>query len=86
MNSRIAIPKDVIQRVLEGVHRDLQQAIRVKGDGSFISMEEIRGAIDEEVDEMHEAIHDGDVAALRAELTDVVIGGLWGLASLEAWQ
>lgn len=85
MNSRIAIPKHVVCRVLREVSRDLQRAIVEKGDGSFISMQEIRGAIDEEVEEMHDAVHANDTAALREELTDIVIGGIWGLASMEMW-
>ena len=86
LQGRKPIPEIVIQKVMQSVHRSLQKAIAEKGDEAFASALEMRGAIDEEVEELHDAVHANDKAAMRSEAMDVVIAGIWGLASMEVCQ
>lgn len=82
---RQQVDETVVGRVLVELTRELREDITKKGTGAFATMAETRGTIDEEVEEMHEAVHANDTAALREKLTDIAVAAIWGLASLEVW-
>jgi hypothetical protein len=60
----------------------LLKRIKQKGRGSFISVNEIRGVIDEEYCELREEMHIRDYDGIEHELKDVAVAAIFGLASL----
>lgn len=72
--------------VMDRLTDALDKAIVRKGRGAFVSVGEIRGYLDEEVGESHDAMHANDNEAYKEELMDIVISAFWGLASMETWD
>lgn len=62
----------------------LTKRLDEKGRGSFSSTHEIRGVIDEEVNELKDAMHAKDFSAIEHELKDLIVGALFGLACLKS--
>ena len=65
----------------------LRRRLNEKGRGTFASRHEIMAIIDEEIDEVHDAVRmHGDVnhEQLAKELKDVAVGAIFGLACLRA--
>jgi len=60
----------------------LFKRIKEKGRGSFISVNEIRGVIDEEYRELQDEMHLKNYEGIEHELKDVAIAAIFGLASL----
>jgi len=52
-----------------------------KGDGAFVSMHECMGALDEEVRELKDAVHQGDQAGFESEMMDVAVAAVFSVAS-----
>ena len=55
-----------------------------KGHGIFVSQHEIRGAIDEEFDEYHEAVHLNDHHEQKKELMDIAVAAMVGIISIDS--
>lgn len=81
---RIPIPESTRDQVLAEVKAALERRVQQKGDGAFVSIHELRGALDEEHDELAEAMHSKDLALIEAELMDKVVAGIFGLACIRA--
>jgi len=73
-----------IDSTLKRVVDWLDKRIKEKGYGSFSSIHEIRGVIDEEIIELKDAMHEKDYAAMEHELKDVIVAGIFGLACLKS--
>ncbi len=69
---------------LEDVKLWLDWRIAQKGNGAFASLHELRGVLDEEYDELMEALHLKDLAQIEHELKDLAVAALFGLACLRA--
>lgn len=61
---------------------ELEHRIKEKGDRAFISDHEALGVIAEEYDELLEAVRSNDPEKVMHELRDVIVGALWGIASI----
>jgi len=68
--------------VKDDFERALQKAINKKGGGAFASCHEIYGALAEEMKELLDEIHHGDVSSASEELLDIAVIALWGAASI----
>lgn len=81
--NRPAVNQEHLVVVVDRVIKALQKAMQEKGNGAFVSIGEIRGYLDEEVGEFHEAQHlnKGE----DDELVDVAVTAIFGLASMETW-
>ena len=62
----------------------LWEQIKEKGKGSFSSTHELRGVIDEEFNELREALHIKEETRIAHELKDVIVAAVFGLACLRA--
>jgi NTP pyrophosphatase (non-canonical NTP hydrolase) len=65
----------------------LRKRLNEKGYGSFASKHEIMAIIDEEIDEVHDAVRmhgDKKHQQLAKELLDVAVGAVFGLACIRA--
>lgn len=83
---RPTVSDERIANLLKELHAKLVDDVKLHGDGAFVSTHEMRGTIDEEVDEMHEEVHKGDFGKLRGELLDIAVSTLWAVASLDVWE
>lgn len=52
-----------------------------KGNGAFLSMHECMGALDEEVRELKDAVHEGSVVGFDEEMLDVAVAAVFSVAS-----
>lgn len=81
---RVRVRLEHVAEANAGVRSELRRQVKKKGDLSFCSSHEALGAIDEEHDELKNAIRANDREAIRKELRDIVVAATWALASEEA--
>ena len=62
----------------------LWERLKEKGKKSFSSTHELRGLMDEEIDELYEALHIGKENEIAHELKDIFVVAVFGLACLRA--
>jgi len=73
--------------ILEGeciISRNTVKQLKAKGRGSFASRHEILGQIEEELFELKEAIHSGDLQRIEEELADIGTTCSFGIACIKA--
>jgi hypothetical protein len=85
MAQRIPVAESTRDLVLREIKARLEVRIQEKGDGSFASLHELRGVLDEEHDELKEAFHLKDIAHIEEELIDLIVGAVFGLACIRSW-
>lgn len=71
--------QEISDRILDKLFERLKQ----KGPGISVSIHEIRGILDEEVEELHDAIRENN-HKIREELIDIAVACLLGIASIES--
>lgn len=81
---RIPVPESTRDLVLQEVKAALERRVQEKGDGAFVSIHELRGVLDEEWDELRDAMHSKDLGRIEAELMDWIVGAVFGLACIRA--
>jgi len=81
---RIPVSESTRDLALREVKHALERRVQQKGDGAFVSIHELRGALDEEWDELTDAMHSKDLGRIEAELIDWIVGGVFGLACIRA--
>lgn len=69
---------------MKDIRDALEMRLEEKGYGTYASSHEISGVMDEEIDEMKEAVHENDQQHLRKELVDIAVGAIWGIVSIDA--
>ncbi len=70
--------------VMKDIRDALEMRLEEKGYGTYASIHEISGIMDEEVDEMKESVHENDQQHLRKELIDIAVTAVWGMVSIDA--
>ena len=80
---RTVLSNDQINCAIDTVINSLFIRFQEKGFGSAVSLHEIRGIVDEEIEEMHEAIRDNDREKTRKELIDIAVGCILGITSID---
>ena len=73
----------ITDSVMKDIRDALEMRLEEKGYHTYASIHEISGIMDEEVDEMKEAIHDNDQQNLRKELVDIAVVAIWGMVSID---
>ena len=76
---RTELTDEQIEIAFTALRTSLENAMEEKGRGSYVSWHELRGILDEEVEEFHDAVRDEDKR--REELLDILVASIWGLAS-----
>ncbi len=84
--TRDPISPTILRDVLDQVWPAWVKRLEKHGPGEFASLREIHGVLDQENDEVKAAIHAKDPVQIRAELMDVVIAALHGIASIDHWN
>lgn len=80
---RIPITTVAVDAVINEFKEKFRDAIQKHGNGACFSLHEIRGMIDEEMDEIKKAAHQNDIAGIRSECLDLMVACLWGIASID---
>lgn len=62
----------------------LEMRLEEKGYHTYASIHEISGLMNEEYNEMKEAVHDNDQQHLKKELVDIAVTAIWGIVSIES--
>lgn len=81
-NCRIPVEEDSVERANALILSGLDKRLRQHGYGSFASIHEILGIMDEEHYELLMAVHQNDTDQVLAELVDIAVGALFGIASI----
>ena len=77
---------DCLKETLSLLERKLARRLHEKGWGALVSTHEVWGVVDEENNELKDAVHDNDVDAVREELLDIAVAALFGHASTVALE
>jgi flagellar motor switch protein FliM len=83
-NARLEITQEQIEQAVMEFRLELNRRLKQKGYGTFASTHEIAGVVDEEHREMMEALHKNDKTHFKAELLDVAVGAVFGVACVNA--
>lgn len=84
MKQSLVLTDEQIALALKLLGSSLQERLKEKGRDSFVNMHEILGATEVEVVELKEAVHGKNRVEVIAELLDVAVGCVVGIASLHA--
>jgi hypothetical protein len=80
---RIVVPREHVARVIEALHRRINERLDEKGDGSFITPQEAFGVLAGEVFELQGAIHSGTDDHQKWEWMDIAVTAVFEMASLD---
>jgi len=80
-NLRHTIKHNQIEEDVKKFKELLELEYQTKGYHAAISLHEILGVIDEELDEFKKAVHDNDDKQAIDELYDIMIAAMWGINS-----
>lgn len=81
--TRKQISTEVLAKTILLIDEVLKARMKEKGEHAFISIHEILGVVNEEHDELIDAVRDNNHAQVESELIDIAIGAIWGIASIE---
>jgi hypothetical protein len=81
---RDRITQEGWERALSEVRSELDRRVAEKGDGAFASLHEAWGVIDEEIREFKDGVQAKDRLNAHAELLDIAVAAIVGIASMEA--
>lgn len=84
MNRRVEVSKEVLASVFQEAKLKMDALLGEKGRGSLVTPHEILGVLDEEYDELREAVRSNIGRAVYEELKDIAVGALFGMASMTA--
>jgi hypothetical protein len=82
MKTRAEVNPAVVQVAIENVVASLEGRLTQTGRDGFISPHEILGIVDEEYNELRDAVRSDEPSAVRLELIDVAVAAIFGLASM----
>jgi len=83
-NNRKEVNWKSIDSAIEDVRDMIMQRIGEKGDGTFASRHEIFGIVSEEYHELVDALTENNNSYYSAELIDVAVACIFGLACVKA--
>lgn len=75
------VSEEVVQKTLKIFEAFLREKIKQKGNRVFYSSHEALGVLTEEYSELIQAIQSNRSDLIRAELLDVAVSAIWGVAS-----
>lgn len=78
--------EEEIEEVLLLLKSDLDRRVKQHGRGIFISPHEIRGVLEEEVNEHLDEVKANNISKQLDELLDVAVVAIWGVASILKWS
>lgn len=83
--SRKQVTDAALEEAVDAVALKLHASRAKHGTGVYVSTHEVFGVLAEEVAEVFGAMKDNNIAEVKAELVDVVVAALWGIASINSW-
>ena len=73
-----------IEHGMTKLREKLNNRLQQYGRGIFVSRHEILGIIQEEMDELNDAVRDGTSNDISEELLDIAIAAVWGYISIQS--
>ncbi len=80
----VQLTQQQIDEAVEEFKAMLVYRLKQKGFGTFASTHEIAGVVDEEHREMMDALRANDIINFKAELIDIAVGAVFGVACVNA--
>lgn len=80
--TRKPISDKAILDAIDSVARKTSERLAEKGRGSFASVHEVWGAVDEEMREFKDAVRENDLSAVERELRDIAVGAIFAIACI----
>ena len=81
---RLQITEQKIREAVRLVRNDTFRRLGQKGFGTWLSRHEILGFLTEEYLEAVEAVHSKSISEVEAELLDIAVGCIFGIACIES--
>lgn len=81
---RTTVPEGKITDALRLTREKLYSRLEEKGRGKLASRHEVLGSLAEEYDELLEAVRSGTLREVEAELLDIAVGAVFGVACIRA--
>ena len=79
---RPEVEQDIIEMALDRLKKKLAYRLEQKGRAAWVSTHEIKGLVDEEIDELKDACHKNNILDFEEELLDIAVAAVFGLASI----
>lgn len=83
---RDKIPPGAVEQALFQIGEMLRRRIAQKGDGAYVGPHESHGIIDEEFEELGDAMRANDEIEFYKELVDVAVACVLAMASSDTWE
>lgn len=80
---RLQVSEQKVGEAVAMVRNHLFRRLEAKGFGTWVSRHEILGFLTEEYHETIEAVHSGTEQDIKAELIDVAVGCIFGVACID---
>ena len=82
--NRKQITDEEKKTAIEFVKRQLEQQLELKGYGTFSSIHEVLGVMEEERKELVDEVHINNHRGIVNELADIAVTCIWGIASIHS--
>jgi len=83
-NGRPQVTEEEVTETLETIQAMLEYRLEQKGRGAYASRHECLGIVEEEIHELREAVRSGELTDVGAELIDIAVAAIFGLASINS--
>lgn len=80
--TRKQISDKAIKAATDSVIHQIIERLAEKGRGSFASIHEVWGVVDEEMREFKDAVRENDLPAAERELRDIAVGAIFAIACI----
>ena len=82
MKDRTPVKKESIETAITWITEKLYDRMHQEDKGFYYSIHEFRGSLDEEVNELKNAMHDKNITEVLEEIQDVAVCCIIALASI----
>ena len=80
---RTKISEEQLYEVSNKATQKIQELMKRKGNGAFISSQEILGCLTQELNHLTKQSYEGTMETFEKELWDIALGALFGIASIK---
>lgn len=84
MDKRVPVSEEDLREAMRALEGALANRVNEKGNGSFISLLEMDGSLDQELREFKDAVHAKEEENALQEALDLAVGCVFGFASVTA--
>ena len=82
LKHRPALSPDTLESCIGVMRKKLDERLKEKGEGAWLSTHEILGIVSEEFHELQHAVHENNRSQVYWELLDIAVACIFGMACL----